>query len=152
VCRKIVTTTSGPSSKIYIQLWIFSSKLYVHEMFGSREFRTIFRAVPKSILDLLQYTENHITGACDIIDERYSILFTTQRKRAVSIANLADFPRIWACFFCGIAVFLKTCGLLAFGLVLIELCLFFGPFFADFSFADCFFSKFDGTVAVSIQW
>ena len=32
-------------------------------------------------------------------------------------------------------VFLKTCGLLVFGLVFIEICL----FVADFSFADCFF-------------
>jgi len=35
-------------------------------------------------------------------------------------------------------VFLWNCGLLVFGLVLIEICL----FFADFSFADCFFSNF----------
>ena len=37
-------------------------------------------------------------------------------------------------------VFLKTCGLLVFGLVLIEICL----FFADFCFVDCFFLKFYG--------
>jgi len=52
----------------------------------------------------------------------------------LSVANLALFPRIWACFFCGVAFFLKTCRLL----VLIQICL----FSADFCFADCFFSNF----------
>jgi len=40
---------------------------------------------------------------------------------------------LWSCRF-----FLRTYGLLVFGLVLIEICL----FFADFCFADCFFSNF----------
>ena len=40
--------------------------------------------------------------------------------------------------FCGVAGFLRTCGLLVFGLVLIEICL----FFSDFCFADCVFSNF----------
>jgi len=40
--------------------------------------------------------------------------------------------------FGGFAGFLKTCGLLVFGLVLIKICL----FFADFSFAHCFLFKF----------
>jgi len=57
-----------------------------------------------------------------------------------SAANIAVFPRIWACFFCGGAGSLKTCGLLVFGLVLTEICL----FFADFCFCDCFFFKFYG--------
>jgi len=43
-------------------------------------------------------------------------------------------------FFVELQVFLKTCGLLAFGLVLIEICL----FFADFCFTDCLFFKFYG--------
>jgi len=55
-----------------------------------------------------------------------------------SVANLAVFPCIRTCFFVELRVFLKTCGLLVFGLVLIENCL----FFADFCFADCFFSNF----------
>ena len=55
-----------------------------------------------------------------------------------SAANLAVFPQIWACFFVELRFFLKTCGLLVFGLVLIEICL----FFADFCFADCLFFKF----------
>ena len=38
-------------------------------------------------------------------------------------------------------VFLKTCGLLAFGLVLINICFFWACFFADFCTADCFFSN-----------
>jgi len=33
---------------------VFSTKLYAHEMFGSREFRTVFRVAPKSICGLLQ--------------------------------------------------------------------------------------------------
>jgi len=41
-------------------------------------------------------------------------------------------------FFVELRFFLKTCGLLVFGLILIEICL----FFTDFSFADCFFSYF----------
>jgi len=50
---------------------VFSTKLYVHQIFGSREFRTIFRVAPKSIWGPLQYTDyacnrkKHITGACD---------------------------------------------------------------------------------------
>jgi len=59
------------------------------------------------------------------------MLFTSQ---TISVAKLAFFPQIRACF-CGVPFFFKTCGLLVFGLVLIEICL----FFADFSFADCFF-------------
>jgi len=57
---------------------------------------------------------------------------------ARSVTNLAVFPRIWACFFVELRVFLKTCGWLAFGLVLTEICL----FFEDFCFSDCFFFKF----------
>ena len=66
---------------------VFSTKLYAHQMFGSREFRTIFRVAPKSIWGPLQYTDyacnrkKQITGAWDI-EERYGILFMTQRKRA----------------------------------------------------------------------
>jgi len=45
------------------------------------------------------------------------------------------FPANLGLFFLELRVFLKTCGLLAFGLVLIEIFL----FFADFCFADCFF-------------
>jgi len=41
-------------------------------------------------------------------------------------------------FFCGAAFFWKACGLLVFGLVVNEICL----LFADFCYADCFFSKF----------
>jgi len=46
-----------------------------------------FRIAPKSICGPLQYTDyacnkkKHITGAGDI-EERYGILFMTQRKRA----------------------------------------------------------------------
>ena len=60
----------------------------------------------------------------------------------VSVASLAFFSRIWACFFVELRVFLKTCRLLVFGLVLIEICLFFGLVFSDFYFADCFFPNF----------
>ena len=67
-----------------------------------------------------------------------------------SVANLVVCPGIWACFFVELRFFLKTCGLLVFGLVLIENCCFFGLVFADFCFADCFFFKCDGTFAVSI--
>jgi len=52
---------------------------------------------------------------------------------AISGANLAVFPRIWACFF-EVAVFFKTCGLLVFGLVLTEIFLFFGLVFCRFLF------------------
>ena len=31
--------------------------------------------------------KRHITGACDIIEERYSIVFTTQKKRAGHTAS-----------------------------------------------------------------
>jgi len=39
-------------------------------------------------------------------------------------------------------VLFKVCGLVVFGLVAIEICLFFGRVFADFRFADRFFSNF----------
>jgi len=52
------------------------------------------------------------------------------------------FSREFGLVFCGVAFFLKTCGLLVFRLVLIEICLFFGLVFTDFSFADCFFLYF----------
>ena len=51
-----------------------------------------------------------------------------------SAANLAVFPQIWACFFVELRFFLKTCGLLVFGLVLIEICVFFGLVFCRFLF------------------
>jgi len=54
-----------------------------------------------------------------------------------SVANLAFFSRSWACFSVELRVFLKTCGLLVFGLVLIEICL----FFAEFCYTDCFISQ-----------
>jgi len=58
--------------------------------------------------------------------------------------NLAVFPRIWVSFFVDLRVFLKTCWLLVFGLILTEICLFFGLVFSDFCFSDCFFFKCDG--------
>jgi len=48
------------------------------------------------------------------------------------------FSREFGLIFCGVAVLLKTCGLLVFGFVLVEICL----FYADFCFADCFFANF----------
>ena len=50
-----------------------------------------------------------------------------------SVANLAFFSRSWACFSVELRVFLKTCGLLVFGLVLIEVCLFFWACFLQIS-------------------
>jgi len=67
-----------------------------------------------------------------------------------SVTNLAVFPRIWVCFFCGFAVFWGDCGLLVFGFVLIEICLFFGLVFRRFLFCGLLFFKFYGTFAVSI--
>jgi len=34
-----------------------------------------------------------------------------------SVVNLAVFPRIWACVFVELRMFLMTCGLVVFGLV-----------------------------------
>jgi len=51
-----------------------------------------------------------------------------------SVANLAFFPRIWACFLVELRFFFKTCGLLVFGLVSIEFCLFFGLVFCRLLF------------------
>jgi len=56
-----------------------------------------------------------------------------------SVANLAVFPRIWACFFVELRVFLKTCGLLVLGLILIEIRLFFGVVFRRFLFCGLLF-------------
>jgi len=61
------------------------------------------------------------------------MLFTSQ---TISVANLAVFPRIWACVFVELRVCLKTYGLLVIGLVLIEICLFFGLVFRRFLITD----------------
>jgi len=50
-----------------------------------------------------------------------------------SDVNLAVFPRNWACFFVELRVFMKACGLLVFGLVVNEICLFFGLVFFQIS-------------------
>jgi len=52
-----------------------------------------------------------------------------------SVANLPTFPRIRACVFLELRVFLKTCRLLVLGFVFLKICL----FFADFCFADVLF-------------
>jgi len=57
----------------------------------------------------------------------------------VSVANLKVFPRVWACFFVELRFFFKTCGLLIFGLALIEICLFFGLVFCRFMFCGLLF-------------
>ena len=69
-----------------------------------------------------------------------AVMRTTLRCKAV----LATFwfPANLGLFFVELRVFLKTCGLLVFGLVLIEIFLFFGFVIADFCFKDCFFSNF----------
>ena len=58
------------------------------------------------------------------------------------------FSREFGLVFCRVARFLKTYGLLVFGLVLIEICLFLELFSAGLCFADCFLFKFYGTFAV----
>jgi len=60
------------------------------------------------------------------------------------------FPANLGLFFCGVAVFLKACGLLLFRLVSIDICLFFGLFFCRFMFCGLFFLNICGTFAVSI--
>jgi len=62
-----------------------------------------------------------------------------------SVANLAFFPRIWACFLVELRFFLRLAGCLFLGLFQLNFACFLGLFFAD-----CFFSKFYGTFAVSI--
>jgi len=58
-----------------------------------------------------------------------------------SVANLAVFPRIWTCFYVELRDFLKTCGLLVFGLVLMEIGSFFGLVFCRFLFCGLLFSQ-----------
>jgi len=50
-----------------------------------------------------------------------------------SVANHAVFQRIWACFFVVLRACLMACGLLVCGLVLIEICLYFGLVFMQIS-------------------
>ena len=64
----------------------------------------------------------------------------TKESLWLNVANLAVFPRIWACFLVGLRAFLKTCGWLVFGLVSTEICL----FFADICFCDWFFFELHG--------
>ena len=61
------------------------------------------------------------------------------------VANLAFFPRIWACFFVDLRGFLKTCGLL----VLIKICLVFGLVFCRFLYCGLLFYKFYGYFSFS---
>jgi len=63
-----------------------------------------------------------------------------------SVLPILRFFREFGLDFLWICVFLKTCGLLVFGLVLIKICL----FYADFCIADCFFIKLHGHFALSI--
>jgi len=68
-----------------------------------------------------------------------------------SVADLAFFPRIWACFFLNLRFFLESCGLLIFGLVLFKNCLFLGLFFANFLISGLLFWNCCVTFAVSIS-
>jgi len=59
----------------------------LNKCLGRENLELLSRVAPKSIWGPLQYADyacnrkKHITGACDI-DERYGILFMTERKRA----------------------------------------------------------------------
>jgi len=71
LCAKIAIANSMPSPKFIFNYRVFFTKLCAHQIFGWREFRTIFRVAPKSVWEPLQYADclcnrkKHITGACD---------------------------------------------------------------------------------------
>ena len=67
----------------------------------------------------------------------------TRKEQQNQCCQPCGFPANLCLFFCGVAFFLKTCGLLVFGLVLTKFCLFFG-LFLQICFSDCFFFKFCG--------
>jgi len=56
-----------------------------------------------------------------------------------SVVNLAVFPRSWACFFVDLRYFGGLARCLFLSLFQLKFACFLGLFFADFSFADCFF-------------
>jgi len=71
---------------------------------GRENLELFFGDAPKSIWGPLQYTDyvrnrkKHITGACDIIEERHGILFTIQKKRAghkAGVGNLWLASHMW---------------------------------------------------------
>jgi len=68
-----------------------------------------------------------------------------------SVANLAVFPWIWACFLWICRFFWRLAGCLFLGLFWLKFASFLGLFFADFCIADCFFIKFHGHLALSIS-
>ena len=61
--------------------------------------------------------------------------------QSTNIANLGVFPRTWLVFLWICVFFLKTWALLVFGLVLIEICLFFGLAFCRFLFLRLLFNQ-----------
>jgi len=70
----------------------------------------------------------------------------TCKLRKRQCCQPCGFPANLGLFFVELRVFLKTCGLLVFGLVLVEICLFFGLVFCRFQFCRLLFFKFYGTL------
>jgi len=62
-----------------------------------------------------------------------------------SVANLAVFPRIWACFFVDLRFLWRIAGCLFWSLFWLKFACFLGLFFADFCIADCFFYQISWT-------
>ena len=77
-------------------------------------------------------------------------LFGAKLNYRRAVLPALRFSREFGLVVCVFAFFLKTYGLLVFGVLLIEICLFFGLVFCRFLFWDCFLFKFCGTFAVSI--
>ena len=68
-----------------------------------------------------------------------------------SVANLAFFPRIWACFFLNLRFF-GDLRVAIFGLVLFKNCLILGLFFANFLISGLLFCNCCVNFAVSFSW
>ena len=93
---------------------------------------------------------NHSSGALHRLNPDW--IQPESMYHCCSVANLAFFPRIWACFFLNLRFFLESCGVLIFGLVLFKNCLFLGLFFANFLISGLLFWNCCVTFAVSISW
>jgi len=63
-------------------------------------------------------------------------------SRRATVLPTLRFSREFGLVFCGVAGFLKACGLLLFRLVSIDICLFLGLFFCRFMFCGLFFFQY----------
>ena len=89
--RKLLLPIVGLDLKFIFNYRVFSTKLYAHEMFGSRKLRTIFRVAPKSIWGLLPRAYARGVGVKPPLELDILQIFITFVK------EIKCFPTLFAC-------------------------------------------------------